>query len=373
MINRVYKDNIKSLLGSNKAIIIFGARQVGKSTLLQQILGDTESVLWLNGDDSDIRLLFEDVSSSRLKAVIGTNKFVVIDEAQRIKNIGLKIKMITDQIPGVQVLATGSSALQLSNEINEPLTGRKREFKMFPISFREMCNHTSLLEELRMIPHRLIYGYYPEVVTSVGEEKIVLRELANSYLYKDILSFDKVKHASKLESLLQAIAFQIGSQVSSNEIGRLVGLDSKTVERYIDLLEQSFVIFRLCSFARNQRNELKNSRKIFFWDTGIRNAVIGNFSPIENRNDAGALWENYVIAERLKANIMSQSFARSWFWRTQQQQEVDYIEDENGFINAYEIKWNTKKANTRCPVTFSKAYPEANYNVITPDNIEKFL
>ena len=247
-----------------------GARQVGKSTLLSNLFGAQKDVLWLNGDESDVRDLFENISSTRLKAIIGQNKLVVIDEAQRIKDIGLKLKLITDQIEGVQVIATGSSSFDLANKVNESLAGRKRQIQMYPMMFSEMVDELGYLEEKRMIPHRMVFGYYPEVVTSPGNEKIVLKELCDSVLYKDILSLDSINKPDKLQRLLQALAYQVGSQVSYNEIGRLVGLDSKTVERYIDILEKIFVIFRLNSFSRNLRNELKTSRKIYFWDNGIR-------------------------------------------------------------------------------------------------------
>ena len=373
MIHRTLEENIRPLLGGNKAIIIVGARQVGKSTLLTQLLGGQEGVLWLNGDDMDVQALFRDMSSTRMRAVLGGKRFLVIDEAQRIPDVGLRMKLVTDQIPATQVIATGSSSFELTSKVNESLTGRKREFKMFPLTFRELVDDTSLLEELRMIPHRLVYGYYPEVVCHPGEEKIVLKELSDSYLYKDILSLDSVSKPDKLMRLLKALALQIGSQVSYNEIGNLVGLDSKTVERYVDILEKSFILFRLGSFSRNLRNELKISRKIYFWDLGIRNAVIGNLAQIENRADVGELWENFAIAERLKRNAYRNSFAQSWFWRTQQQKEIDYIEEEDGVLRAFEFKWNDRKAKVKCPEAFATAYPDARFSIITPKNIEEFL
>lgn len=325
MIERQQQTQIEALLGGQKAIIILGARQVGKSTLLNHLFANREGVMWLNGDDWDVAQLLNDMTSTRLRTLIGNNKWVVIDEAQRIPDIGLKLKLITDQVPTVQVVATGSSSFQLASLVNESLTGRKREFTIFPMTYQEMVNHTNLIEEHRMIPHRMVYGYYPEVVTSPGDEQTVLRELTNSYLYKDILTLDNISKPDKLSMLLQALARQIGEQVSYNEIGQLIGLNPKTVEKYVDVLEKSFVIFRLGSFSRNLRNELKISRKIYFWDLGVRNAVIANFQQVENRMDAGALWENFVIAERLKMLNATRRFVNSWFWRTQQQQEIDYI------------------------------------------------
>lgn len=373
MITRSIEENILPLLGGRKAIIIMGARQVGKSTLLSQMLGNREDVIWMNGDEPDIQDLFQDMTSTRIKTILGNKKILAIDEAQRIPNIGLRLKLITDQIPEVQVIATGSSSFELANKVNESLTGRKREFKMFPLTFGEMAKHTSFLEESRLIPHRMIYGYYPEIVANPGDERATLKELTDSYLYKDILTLESIKKPDKLTRLLKALALQIGSQVSYNEIGNLIGLDSKTVEKYIDILEKSFIIFRLTSYSRNQRNELKSSRKIFFWDLGIRNAIIGNLSQIENRTDTGELWENFVIAERLKKNAYSGSFAQSYFWRTRQQNEIDYIEEEDGKLSSFEFKWNDRKANVKCPEVFKNAYPETIFKVITPKNIEEFL
>ena len=373
MIERQQQQSIEKLLGSRKAIIILGARQVGKSTLLNQLFDQREGVMWLNGDDWDVRQLLADMTSTRIKALIGANHWVVIDEAQRIPDIGLRLKLITDQVPGVQVVATGSSSFQLASQVNEPLTGRKREFHIFPLTYQEMTAHTNLLEEHRMIPHRMVYGYYPEVVTSPGEEQTVLRELSNSYLYKDILSLDSISKPNKLTMLLQALARQIGEQVSYNEVGQLIGLSPKTVERYIDVLEKSFIIFRLGSFSRNLRNELKASRKIYFWDLGIRNAVIANFQQVENRLDTGALWENFVIAERMKMLNTQERFCNSWFWRTQQQQEIDLVEEENGALRAFEFKWNPKKGKANIPASFAKAYPHAIYTIVTPDNVDDFL
>ncbi|MDY4941753.1 MAG: ATP-binding protein [Candidatus Limisoma sp.] len=373
MIERILSKKISALLDGRKAITIMGARQVGKSTLLQMMLGERKDVMWLNGDEPDIVEILGNMTSPRLKAMIGNNTIIVIDEAQRIPDIGLRLKLIIDQIPDVQVIATGSSSFDLSNKLNEPLTGRKREFKMYPLTFNEMVSSTNLLEETRMLPHRMVYGYYPEVVCNPGEEKIILKELADSYLYKDILSMDGILKPEKLVKLLKALAYQIGSQVSYNEVGMLVGLDSKTVEKYITILEKSYIIFRLTSLARNIRNELKSSRKIFFWDLGIRNAVIGNLTQIENRQDAGALWENFVIAERMKMLAYNGSFAQTYFWRTKQKQEIDYLEEEDGKIKAFEFKWNPNKAAAKCPDSFLTAYQNPEFKVITPRNVDEFL
>lgn len=372
MIARYLQSQLESQIGSRKAIIIMGARQVGKSTMLQLLLGSRNDVLWLNGDNQDVQSLFEAVSAERIRNLMGSKALLIIDEAQRISNIGLKLKIIIDQHPGVQVIATGSSSFELASKVNEPLTGRKREFKLFPLAFSEMVEHTSLLDELRLIPHRLTYGYYPEVVTCPGQEAVILKELTDSYLYRDILTLDRVAKSDKLVLLLKALAMQIGSQVSYNELSGLVGIDAKTIERYISILEQSYIIFRLGSFSRNLRNELKFSKKIYFWDMGIRNAVIGNFSLAETRSDIGAMWENFAIAERMKQVSYRHPFAQSYFWRTKQQVEIDYLEEADGNMSAFEFKWNERK-KSRCPIAFSTAYPTASFRVITPANISEFL
>lgn len=372
MINRFLQPQLESLLGSHKAIILMGARQVGKSTLLQLLLGQKQDVLWLNGDNNDVQTLFTAISAERIHSLMGTKRILVINEAQRIPNIGVQLKIIIDQLPEVQVIATGSSSFELASKVKEPLTGRKREFKLFPLTFNEMVEHSSLIEELRLIPHRLVYGYYPEVVANPGQEANILKELTDSYLYRDILTLDKVAKSDKLVLLLKALAMQIGSQVSYNELSGLVGIDAKTIERYITVLEQSYIIFRLGSFSRNLRNELKFSKKIYFWDMGIRNAVIGNFSLAETRSDIGAMWENYAIAERMKQINYRHPFTQSYFWRTKQQTEIDYIEEQDGSLRAFEFKWNERKS-PRCPLAFSNTYPDALFSVITPSNIDDFL
>lgn len=308
-------EKIKDTAKLKKVVILLGARQVGKTTLLKSLF-NSDSILWLNGDEFDVQNLFATLSAQRFKAYLGAKKVVVIDEAQRISNIGLRLKVLADSLPDIQIFATGSSSFDLPNNVNEPLTGHKRELRLFPLSFKELVNHSDLLTEKRMIPHRLVFGSYPEVVTSQGSEIEALKELSQSYLYKDILTFEKIRHPDKLVKLLQALAWQIGSQVSYNELAQTCSMDVKTVEHYITVLEQAFIVFRLGTFSRNLRNELKNSRKVYFYDNGIRNAIIANFSPIENRNDAGALWENYVISERVKKISYGGNFANFWFWRT---------------------------------------------------------
>lgn len=373
MISRQLSGSISARLGDEKAIILFGPRQVGKSTLLQQLAPQLkEPILWMNGDDSDIRSLLENPTSTRLQAIIGKAKTWVIDEAQRIENIGLCIKLVVDNIKTVKVIATGSSAFELANSINEPLTGRKWEYHLFPFSFGEMVEAHGLLQEKRLLQHRLVFGYYPEIVLHSGEEEERLKELVSSYLYKDILTWERIQKPDKMEKLLQAIAFQLGNEVSYHELGQLTGLDNQTVEKYIDLLEKAFIIFRIGSLSRNLRNELKKSRKIYFYDNGLRNTIINQFSPANLRQDIGALWENFMMSERVKLLAYQRLNANQYFWRTHQQQEIDYIEERNDIMNAYEFKWNPK-AKTKIPTTFTKGYPNATVTVVTPDNLEEFL
>lgn len=372
MIDRLLENRIREKLFKKKAIILMGARQVGKTSLLQKLFADQKDILWLSGDEFDVQQMFEKTSSTRLKSIIAKNKIVIIDEAQRISDIGLKLKLITDNIKDLQVIATGSSSFELANNINEPLTGRKWEYKLFPISFSEMVNHHGLLEEKRLIPHRMIYGYYPDVINNPGNEKEILKQLTDSYLFKDILMWEQIKKPDKLLRLLQALAFQVGSQVSLNELGQMCSLDSKTVEKYINLLEQAFVIFRLGSFSRNLRNELKTSKKIYFYDNGIRNALITNMNSIESRTDTGALWENFIISERIKHLNYSGKWLNYWYWRTKEQKEIDFIEEENGEITAYEFKWNPN-SRVKSPRQFLNAYPESTFNVIHPENCDEFL
>jgi len=372
VITRTLNKIINDKLFSGKAIIVFGARQVGKTTLIKELTQNRGDVLWLNCDELDISNLFAEMSSTRFKAIFGSNKIIVIDEAQQIKDIGLRLKLITDILPEYQLLVTGSSSFELANKLNEPLTGRKWEFNLFPLSFSEMVEKNGLLDEKRLIPHRLVYGYYPEVVTQQGNEEIYLKQLSNSYLYKDILKLEQIKKPDKLIKLLQALSYQIGSQVSYNELGQLCGLDSKTVEKYIDVLEQSYIIFRLGSFSRNLRNELKFSKKIYFYDNGIRNVLISNFSQIENRTDTGALWENFIISERKKYLSYNMIWPNVWFWRTKQQNEIDYIEERNGEISAYEFKWKPSD-KIKEPKLFLNSYPNSNFKIIHRDNMEDFI
>lgn len=345
---------------------------MGKTTLLRSLFVPDPHTLWLNGDEPDVQALFEQVNTARLKTLFAGRKYVVIDEAQRIPDIGLKIKLVTDSIPEIQVIATGSSAFELANKTNEPLTGRKWEYRMFPLSFGEMVQHHGILEEKRLLFNRLVYGYYPEIVTHPAEERERLKVLTDSFLYKDILLWVNILKPEKLIKLMQALAFQVGNQVSYNELSNMVDLDTKTVERYVNLLEQVFIVFRLGTFSRNLRNELKSSRKIYFYDNGIRNALIAAFQPVGLRQDIGALWENWLMSERMKYLHYSGIWANSYFWRTAQQQEIDYVEEKDGELAAYEFKWSASKKSA-LPKTFTEKYKPSLQAVITPDNFETFL
>lgn len=372
MIDRLLYKSIEDKLFKGKIILLAGARQVGKTTLLKQILHNKEGVLWLNGDEMQVQNLFNNASADRLLSEFGVSKIVILDEAQRIKDVGLRLKLIADADSDIQMIATGSSAFDLANKVNEPLTGRKWEYQMFPLSFGEMVEHHGKLKEMRMLPRRIVYGYYPEVVTNEGNEVEILKLLTDAYLYKDILSWENIKHPDKLHTLLRALAYQVGSQVSFNELSQMCSLDSKTVERYITLLEQCYIIFRLPSFSRNLRHELKASRKIYFYDNGIRNALIADYNAPEIRQDIGALWENFVISERMKSNEYYRHWVNVYFWRTKYQQEIDYLEEGGGMLHAYEIKWNPRKKTT-ITKTFTEAYPGTEFKIITPDNIAEFL
>ncbi len=372
MITRKLETEITKRLSDKKAIIVLGARQTGKTTLLKKIVNEREKILWLNGDETDTLALLENSSSTRLKVVFSEKELVVIDEAQRIPDIGLKLKIMIDQIPEVKVIATGSSSFDLANKINEPLTGRKWEYKLFPVSFSEMVQYHGFMEENRLMPHRLVYGYYPEIVSNPGKEKEILKQLTDSYLYKDILMWEGIKKPDKLLKLLQALALQVGSEVSYNNLGNLIGMDNQTVEKYIQLLEQTFIIFRLPAFSRNLRKELKLGRKIYFFDNGIRNALIANFNIPELRTDLGALWENFIISERQKYMHYNNVWANNYFWRTQDQQKIDYLEERDGKLYAYEIKWNKNK-KVSLSKSFSNSYPEHEFAVVHPGNYEEFI
>ena len=375
MINRIVTQQIKDALNLNKVVSIIGPRQVGKSTLSEHIFKDTNNVLRINGDDTDAKYMFENVSENFLKILTANHNALLIDEAQKIKYIGEMLKIMADKLNHIPVIITGSSSFQLTKAVNESLTGRKREIQLLPLSFAEMVKHTNIVEETRMLDHRLIYGYYPEVINNLGDEKDVLKELANSYLYKDLMEENNIAKPDKLVKLLQALSWQIGSTVSTNELSQLVGIDAKTIDRYIDILQKNFIIYTLPSYSNNLRNELKFSKKIYFYDMGIRNAIIGNMSPISMRQpeEVGHMWENFIITERIKRNLYNKrTFLQHYFWRTQQQKEVDLIEVEDGIITGFEIKRSAKK-NIKAPAKFTEYYPNAQFYGINNTNLYEFL
>ena len=375
MIHRAIEERIHNALAKKKAVTIMGPRQVGKSTLADAIIPKDARILEINGDNTDVQTMFINVDEAKMKVLIGNKNFLFVDEAQKIENVGNMLKIVAEKFKDVKIIVTGSSAFKLAEAVNESLTGRKREFRLYPLSFKEMADETSTLEESRMIDHRLIYGYYPEVVTSPGDEKEVLKELIDSYLYKDVMEENNIAKPDKLVKLVQALAFQIGSTVSANELAGLVGIDAKTVERYIEILEKSYIIFTLPSYAKNQRNELKFARKLYFWDMGIRNGVIGNMAPVSLRSpeELGHMWENFVVAERIKRNdYAGRVFVQHYFWRTQQKKEVDLIEIEDGVMTGYEIKRKEGK-RVGAPASFTAAYPDAHFECVTPTALMEFL
>lgn len=369
-INRLIESQIKAKIGQGKAIMLMGPRQVGKTTLLKKIMGN-EEYLFLDGDDPTVRNLLTNANTEQLKSIIGKYKTVFIDEAQRIENIGLTLKIITDQFKDVQLFASGSSAFELNNKINEPLTGRKWEYHLFPISWKELEDTIGFVKATQQLELRILYGMYPDVINNTGQEAEVLKQLANSYLYKDILAFGGIRKPAILEKLLQALALQIGNEVSFNELSQLLGIDKNTVGTYIDILEKAFVIFKLKSFSKNLRNEIKTNQKIYFCDTGIRNMVLGNFNALDLRQDKGVLWENFLISERIKKLQYDNSLARPYFWRTVQQQEIDYVEEDAGKVTGYEIKWN-EKAKIKLPKVFAETY-NAEIVVLNRENFRIFL
>lgn len=375
MVNRTIKYRILSACFQRKVILLIGARQVGKTTLLRELIKETEvPTVWLNADEEDILTAFETAkTSTQLLQLIGSqNKLVIIDEAQQIRDIGKKLKLIYDTNPEIQIIATGSSAFDLQNNTAEALTGRKITFYLYPISFREIVENSSLLEAKRLLETRMIFGAYPEVINHPGKEKEVLIEIAQSYLYKDILKLDSVRKPSHVDRLLKAIALQVGNEVNYHELAQTVGnIDTATVEKYLDLLEKTFVIFKLPAFNRNLRNEIKKGKKYYFYDNGIRNVLISNFGNLELRLDKGALWENYLISERLKQNSYTQNFANTYFWRTHDQAEIDYIEEQDGILNAYEFKWKDKKV--RFPKSFLGAYPQHTTTAVSKENFDEFI
>lgn len=372
MYKREIEEGLKKDSGKGKIICLIGPRQVGKTTLLGQIIGDGEKVLSLNCDEALDVAEIENKSGAELKELFQGYDMVQIDEVQRVENIGLTLKKIADLKMPVKVIVTGSSSLGMRDKIFESATGRLIEYNLYPLSLKELSDASSRLEERKLLERRMIYGLYPEVVTDSGDARRILTNLTNNYLYKDIFSFGGLRKSENLKKLVTALALQIGSEVSYMELSRIVGIDKATVENYIDLLEKCFVVFRLNSFSRNLRNEIQKGKKVYFYDNGIRNAVISNFAPLELRTDTGALWENLMVSERVKRNSYFQTYAKSYFWRTHSQKEIDYIEEVDGKISTFEFKWNPK-AKTKLPEEFLKAYPNSTFEIITPDNFWEFI
>jgi uncharacterized protein len=370
MITRTIESSLAERLFKGKTIIVTGPRQVGKTTLLRKVLANRD-FLFLDGDDPFVRAQLTDPNTKELEAIIGNANLVFIDEAQRIENIGITAKILHDQFKDVQLLMSGSSAFELRNHTNESLTGRKWEYNLFPVSYEELEKSTDYLDAQRQLENRLIYGFYPDVINNPGDERDILNEITQSYLFKDILAYGNIKKPEVLEKILRALAFQVGNEVSYNEIAQLTGVDKKTVSNYIHLLTLSYIIYPLTSFSRNLRNEIKTNQKIYFYDNGIRNALIRNFNPIELRNDVGALWENFLITERLKRNHYHRIFCNRYFWRTKQQQEIDYVEEKDGIISGYEFKWSPK-SKLNIPSSFTEAY-DAKVTGVTIENFRDFV
>ena len=373
MIHRKLKQVIEKYLFKGKAIILTGARQVGKTTLIKEIANSSgKSFLFWNCDEPDVEQYLNRPSSTELKHRIGDKEMLIIDEAQRIQYIGLTLKLITDNLKHLQLIVTGSSALGLRDSVHEPLTGRKLEFQLHPFSYSELVDNHSETEENRLLEQRLIFGMYPEVVLTTLEKSKLLTELASDYLYKDILALDSVRKPSIIPKLLQALALQITGEVSLTELGETAGCDRNTVIRYLDLLEKTFVIFTLPSLARNQRNEIKKTRKVYFWDNGIRNALINQYNPLALREDTGKLWENYMVSEIIKKDQFKDLSASYYFWRTHQQQEIDLIREKNGVFDAFELKWSPSK-KVKIPENFSKEYKISSFQEIHRKNYPEVL
>jgi len=371
MIERTIGDRMRQRLGDRKAIVLKGARQVGKTTLLKQLLSD-KRVLWVNGDKTTDRALWDNVDPQRLRFLLEGYNYVVIDEAQRVANIGLTAKLIIDEEYGIQPILSGSSSLNLASTLNEPLTGRKWSYELLPISWSELRSYRGNYAALQQLEQRLLLGNYPEIVTAQTEVISRLEEIASSYLYKDILDYGLVRKPELIERLLRAIAYQVGSEVSYNELANMLQVSNDTVRRYIQLLEESYVLFRLDPLSTNPRKEISTSRKIYFVDNGIRNAVINNFDPLSLRNDHGALWENYIVSEFLKHQRHTGQRSMLYYWRSKGGAEVDLVVQEGGRYRAFKIKYNPKK-KPRFPASFVERYAPVEMTVVNSDNFYTVL
>ena len=367
-------ENLRKLIAPNKAVVIYGPRRCGKTTLLNKFLETTDQkYLFVSGEDIDVSEYLSSQSIIKLKNFVGGNKLLVIDEAQKIKNIGANLKLIVDHIPGVSIIATGSSAFDLAQNIGEPLTGRKYTLKLFPLAQLEIAQIEAPHETAANLENRLIFGSYPEVILAKGnnDRERYLKEIASSYLYKDILELDGLKHSDKIVRILQLLAFQIGKEVSLSELGTQLSMSKNTVERYLDLLEKTFVIYKLSGFSRNLRKEISKSSRFYFCDNGVRNVLINNFNMLNLRNDIGQLWENYAITERIKKQEYGELRSNNYFWRTYDHKEIDWVEEREGKLYGYEIKW--KSAKSKPPSDWLKTYKEAVFEVINHDNYLNFI
>lgn len=372
-IKRKIDEFLSKRMFSGKVLVVYGPRQAGKTTSIEHYISEnglSSETLIFNGDETLDRDLLADASAEKLKLLIGKKKVVFIDEAQKIPEIGTVLKRFYDKIKDVQVIASGSSSDELAQKTEEPLTGRKFECVLLPLSFSELAGASSPIDEMRQLERRLMFGSYPDVVTHAGDEVSRIREIGKGYLYKDILKYEEIKRPELIDKLLRALAFQIGQEVSFSELAQVVGSDPKTVSKYIDVLEKAFIVFKLGSYSRNLRNELKKSRKVYFYDLGIRNYILGDWRALNLRgsDEVGHIWENYFISERRKYIMAYTPETRMFFWRTQQRQEVDLIEETAGGLSAYEVKWNPAKLGKAMSKTFLSAYPQAECHGVSPQN-----
>ncbi len=373
MIQRILQKQLELDFNRKNIQVIFGPRQIGKSTLVEMVFNNFNGKkIWLNADDASVRAQFEKPDGLQLDRLFRSTELLVIDEVQRINNAGLTLKILADQLKHLHVIATGSSAFELRDKIKESMVGRAFEYKLFPFSTQELIDHTSFFEEQRLLEHRLTYGCYPEVINHPGDEKRILQQLSDSLLYKDLFSLESIKKPYLLEKLLQALALQLGNEVSYQELANTIGADKETIERYLFFLEQAFIVYRLPSFSRNLRTELRKSRKVYFYDNGIRNSLINNFTPISLRNDKGALWENFLMTERLKKITYQNQYCNRYFWRTRNQQEIDYIEEFDGILHAYEFKFN-QDSKVRAPMSFAKSYSDQIFQLVNINNYMDFI
>ena len=366
---------IKKALKPNKVLLLFGARRTGKTEILKKILKHTQDkYLLLNGDDFSTHELLENATIENYKIIFSKIKLLAIDEAQKIPEIGKKLKLAVDNIEGLKIIATGSSVFDLSNKLGEPLTGRKISFILFPFAQMEYSKYENIIETKNRLDLRLIYGNYPELINykDKNDKALYLKEILNSYLLKDILEYDGIKNSDKILDLLRLIAYQLGAEVSLNELSNKLGIHKDTVARYLDLLSKLFVIFKIQGFSRNLRKEVTKMSRWYFYDNGIRNVLINNLNDLKYRNDIGMLWENYIISERVKYQNYNQMLVSNYFWRTYQQQEIDWIEDREGKLFAYEFKWNPKK-KVKIPSAWKDNYKESEFKVINPDNYLQWI